>query len=239
VIAGGAGGVGLAVAQALEARGHRIVLLVRDVAKARSAAGVLRGEPAIFACDVTERAAVDAAVAEGASSVGLPLILVNAAGIAESRPLLPPDDDLWERTLAVNLTGPWHATTACLPWMKEAGWGFVCNVASTAALEGYPYVAAYVASKHGLLGLSRALAADLAGSGVRVTTICPGFLDTPMTARTVANMTAKTGMDEEAARAALAAMNRSGRLIAPAEVAAGILRLLDGEAAAGVPLRLD
>ncbi len=239
LIAGGAGGVGLAAARRLEALGYRIVLLVRDVHKGREAARQLEREPAIHACDVTDRAAVEEAVREAAASVGPPLVLVNAAGIAESRPLLPPDDDLWARTLAVNATGPWIATTACLPYMQEAGHGFVCTVASTAALQGYRYTAAYVASKHAVLGLTRALAADLGSSGIRVTAVCPGFLDTPMTARTVANMTAKTGMGEDDARAALASMNPSGRLITPEEVADRIVALLQGAVDEDEPNRMD
>lgn len=239
LIAGGAGGVGLAVARRLEVQGYRVVLLVRDARKGREAARRLTSEPAVYACDVTDRKAVDEAVQEAAARVGPPLVLVNAAGVAESRPLLPPDDELWARTLAVNTTGPWLTTTACLPFMKKAGHGFVCTVASTAALEGYRYTAAYVASKHAVLGLTRALAADLAGSGVRVTTVCPGFLDTPMTARTIANMTAKTGMPEAEARAALGGMNRSGRLIDPDEVAAAIMALLAGERTEAEPNRID
>lgn len=239
LIAGGGGGVGVAVAGRLEKLGYRIVLLVRDAGKARAAAAGLETEPAIYACDVTDRAAVEAAVGAAAQEVGLPLVLVNAAGIAESSRLLPPDDDLWARTMAVNTTGPWITSTACLPWMKDAGQGFICNVASTAALEGYRYTAAYVASKHAVLGLTRAMAADLEDSAVRVTAVCPGFLDTPMTARTVANMTAKTGMAEDAARDALGSMNRSGRLIDPDEVAAAIVGLLHGEHDGTEPLRLD
>jgi NAD(P)-dependent dehydrogenase (short-subunit alcohol dehydrogenase family) len=239
LITGGAGGLGSAVARALDAQGYRVVLLVRSTARGREVAEGLRGEAAVYACDVTERDAVDAAVRQAAEEIAPPLVLVNAAGIAESRPLLPPDDDLWAKTLAVNVTGPWHAATACLPYMEEAGWGFVCNVASTAGLEGYRYTAAYTTSKHALVGLTRAMAEDLRGSGVRVTAVCPGFLDTPMTARTVANMVRKTGMSEEEARAALAGMNRSERLIDPEEVAAAILDLLQGEGGHGAAVRID
>ena len=141
-------------------------------------------------------------------------------------PCSPPDDDLWQRTLAVNATGSWIAATACLPHMKTAGYGFVCNIASTAALEGYSYTAAYVASKHAVLGLTRALRADLQDTGVGVTSVCPGFLDTPMTDRTIANMSAKTGMDEGRARTALAQMNTSKRLITPDEVAQVVMEQL-------------
>ncbi len=239
LITGAAGGLGRAVARRLDAAGYRVVLLVRDTAAGRAVAAELKGEAAIHACDVTDRAAVEAAVRRTAQEIAPPLVLVNAAGIAESRPLLPPDDALWAKTLAVNATGPWIAATACLPYMQEAEWGFISNVASTAALEGYAYTAAYCASKHALLGLTRAMAADLAKTRIRVTAVCPGFLDTPMTARSVATMVAKTGMSPADARAALGAMNRSGRLIDPDEVAAAILAQLQDENARDEPLRLD
>jgi len=123
--------------------------------------------------------------------------------------------------------------------MQAAGAGFVCHVASTAALRGYRYTAAYVASKHALLGLSRALAEDLAGTGVRVATVCPGFLDTPMTDRTVANLVEATGMDAAKARAALARMNARGRLIDPGEVAAAVRALYDDPEAHGREVTIE
>ncbi len=239
LITGAAGGLGRAVAKRLDAAGYRIALLVRNAAAGRALAAELTGEAAVYVADVTDRDGVEAAVRETAQNVAPPLVLVNAAGVAESRPLLPPDDEVWERTLRVNATGPWITSTACAPHMEDAGWGFIANVASTAALEGYAYTAAYCASKHALLGLTRAMAKDLEKVGVRVSAFCPGFLDTPMTDRTIANMVAKTGMDADAARAALGAMNRSGRLIDPDEVAAAILEQLAGEGGSGEALRLD
>ncbi|MDA1195136.1 MAG: SDR family NAD(P)-dependent oxidoreductase, partial [Planctomycetota bacterium] len=233
------GGLGRAVARQLDAAGYRVVLLVRNASAGRAVAQELQGDAAVYVCDVTERSGVDAAVRAASQEIGPPLVLVNAAGIAISRRLLPPDDDVWARTMAVNATGPWHTTTACLPHMQEAGYGFVCNVASTAALEGYAYTAAYCASKHALLGLTRALARDLDGSGVCVTAVCPGFLDTPMTARTIENMVAKTGMSESAAREALGAMNGSGLLIDPEHVAATILQQLAQGSGHGEALRID
>jgi 3-hydroxybutyrate dehydrogenase len=178
-------------------------------------------------------------VERATGEVAPPLVLINAAGVAASAPLLPPDDDLWARTLAVNTTGAWITSTACLPAMLAARQGFICNVASTAALQGYRYTAAYVASKHAVLGLTRAMACDLEGKGVRVTAVCPGFLDTPMTDRTVANMCAKTGLEEAEARAALAGMNRSGALIDPEDVARAILALKRGDETLGDTLRID
>lgn len=239
LITGAAGGVGQAMARALDARGYRVVLLVRNAAAGRALAESLTGEAHVYVCDVTERAAVEHAVREAAREVAPPLILVNAAGIAESRPLTPPDDALWDRTLAVNATGPWITSTACLPYMQDAEWGFISNVASTAGLEGYAYTAAYCASKHALLGLTRAMAKDLAKTAIRVTAVCPGFLDTPMTDRTIANMVAKTGMSEDDAREALGSMNASGRLITPDEVATAILGQLDADDGSGDALRLE
>ena len=239
LITGAAGGLGRAVAHKLDALGYRVVLLVRNAAAGREVAQELSGEAYVYTCDVTDRQAVEMAVHEAARDVAPPLVLVNAAGIAESRPLLPPDDELWARTLAVNTTGPWITSTAVLPHMQDAEWGFICNVASTAALEGYAYTTAYCASKHALLGMTRAMAKDLAKTAIRVTAVCPGFLDTPMTDRTIANMTAKTGMSDEDARAALGGMNRSGRLITPEEVDEAILGQLAAEDGSGEAIRLD
>jgi NAD(P)-dependent dehydrogenase (short-subunit alcohol dehydrogenase family) len=233
LVTGGGGGLGLAVVRALAAAGHRVVALDRDLSSLDATA--FRAEE----CDVTDRGMVASAVAAIAADLGPPVVLVNAAGIAESAALLPPNDGLWERTLAVNVTGAWIATTACLPHMQEAGSGFVCNVASIAALEGFKYTAAYVASKHAMLGLTRALAADLEGGPVRVCAICPGFIDTAMTERTVENMVQKTGMSTEQARGALASMNRSGRLIDADEVVETVLALLARDDAHGEVVRLD
>jgi NAD(P)-dependent dehydrogenase (short-subunit alcohol dehydrogenase family) len=238
VVTGGGGGLGLAVGGALQRAGYRVALIVRDEDAAAEGAAHYEEPPAIVVADVTDRVAMEAAVAEIAFGIAPPLVLVNAAGIAESAGTLPPDDELWARTLEVNATGTWIASTACLPHMRTAGYGFVCNVASTAALEGYRYTAAYVASKHAVLGLTRALRADFEGTGIGITSVCPGFLDTPMTDRTVANMVEKTGMAAGQARAAIAKMNRSGRLITPDEVADVVLKQL----AAGAPdetVRLD
>jgi NAD(P)-dependent dehydrogenase (short-subunit alcohol dehydrogenase family) len=143
-------------------------------------------------------------------------VLVNNAGLAESAPFATMDDEMWHRALAVNLTGPYHCMRAVLPGMLERGRGRIINIASTAAKQGYAYTAAYVASKHGLLGLTRAVAAEVRGRGVSVTAICPGWLDTEMTARSVERITEKTGRSGAEARAMLAAMNTRGTLIDPA-----------------------
>lgn len=152
-------------------------------------------------------------------------LLVNNAGIAESAPLGKTTDALWERHLALNVTAPFRLCRAALPLLKRAPQGRIVNLASTAGMEGAAYIAAYAASKHALLGLTRVLAHEL--KDVLVHAVCPGFVDTDLTDRSVANIVAATGMGETEARAALAAQNKSGRLIRPDEVAAAVIALLD------------
>jgi NAD(P)-dependent dehydrogenase (short-subunit alcohol dehydrogenase family) len=170
---------------------------------------------------------------------GSPAILVNAAGAAESAPFLRTDDALWDRMLRVNLLGAASATRAALPAMLEAGWGRVVNVASTAALRGYPYVTAYAAAKHGLLGLTRALALEVATRGVTVNAVCPGFTETDIVAESVARIIAKTGRTEAEARAELARHNPQGRLVQPEEVAQAVLFLCGNGAVNGRAIAVD
>jgi NAD(P)-dependent dehydrogenase (short-subunit alcohol dehydrogenase family) len=226
-VTGGGGGLGRAVGRRLVEGGASVALLGRTAATVEEEAKVL-GALAVTA-DVTRRAEVEQAVRTVRAELGPVRWLVNGAGIAEAAPLLPPDDALWERTLGVNATGAWITSTAVLPDMLAAGGGAIVNVASTAALRGYRYTAAYVASKHALLGLTRAMAADLGAKGIRVSAVCPGFLDTQMTDRTIARIVRSTGQGAAEARAALASMNASGRLVAPDAVAAAICDLLRDE----------
>ena len=221
VVTGASRGIGLAIAGALQAQGARVTLMARDAAALQAAAAGLGGATGWQAIDVADAASVAAAF-EGAGRVD---ILVNNAGQASSAPFMKTDEALWRRMLDVNLGGAYHCIQAALPGMLEAGWGRIVNVASTAGLTGYRYVAAYCAAKHGLVGLTRALALELAAKGVTVNAVCPGSTETDIVQEAVANIVRKTGRSEEQARAELAAGNPQGRLVRPVEVAHAVAML--------------
>jgi NAD(P)-dependent dehydrogenase (short-subunit alcohol dehydrogenase family) len=228
VVTGASRGIGLAIARVLMAQGARITLMARDAQALEVAAAELGGDTAWQAVDVTNAEGVAAAFA----LAGAVDILVNNAGQAASAPFGRTDAALWQRMLDVNLTGAYHCIQAALPGMLDAGWGRVVNVASTAGLTGYRYVAAYCAAKHGLVGLTRALALEVANKGVTVNAVCPGFTDTDIVADAVANIVRKTGRTEDQARAELAAANPQGRLVQPEEVAHAVAWLCMSGAAA-------
>jgi NAD(P)-dependent dehydrogenase (short-subunit alcohol dehydrogenase family) len=228
VVTGASRGIGLAVARALLAQGARVTLMARDAAALEAAAAGLGGATAWRTMDVTD----PAAVAQAFAQAGAVDILVNNAGQAASAPFGRTDDALWQRMLDVNLTGAYHCIQAALPGMVDAGWGRIVNVASTAGLTGYRYVAAYCAAKHGLVGLTRALALEVAGRGVTVNAVCPGYTETDIVADAVANIVRTTGRSEEQARAGLAAANPQGRLVRPGEVAHAVAWLCMPGAAA-------
>ena len=181
-------------------------------------------------CDVVENDAVVRAVADTERTLGPIDVLVNNAGISESAPFVTMDDELWDRTLAVNLTGTYHCMRAVIPGMLARRRGRVINIASTAARVGFPNTAAYVASKHGVLGLTRAVALETHGKGVTVNAICPGWIDTDMTRRAIERIVQKTGRTPQEARSVIEQMNPSGRLIHPDEVAAVAAHLASADA---------
>lgn len=234
LVTGGARGIGAACARALLLRGARLTLAGRDQAALAAAAEQLSvlGEVDWQLLDVSDEAAVHAGFAQAARRAGRIDILVNNAGQAQSAPFGKTDSALWQRMLAVNLSGTFHCCQAALPAMLEAQWGRIVNLASTAGLVGYRYVAAYVAAKHGVIGLTRALALEVAAQGVTVNAVCPGYTETDMARAAIANIVAKTGRSEAQARAQLAAGNPQRRLVQSEEVANAVAWLCLPESAA-------
>jgi NAD(P)-dependent dehydrogenase (short-subunit alcohol dehydrogenase family) len=215
VVTGASRGIGLAIARALLAQGARVTLMARDAAALEAAAAGLGDGAAWQTVNVADAASVNDAFARADAAD----ILVNNAGQAASAQFGRTDTALWQRMMDVNLTGAYHCIQAALPGMLDLGWGRIVNVASTAGLTGYRYVAAYCAAKHGLVGLTRALALELADKGVTVNAVCPGYTETDLVRDAVANITRRTGRSADQARAELAAANPQGRLVQPDEVA--------------------
>lgn len=217
LITGGGRGIGAAIARRLAADGMRVVVTGRTEHEIASVAAELGGVGLI--ADLGERAAVDELVSRLGREVGRVDILVNNAGISSSAPLAHVMDGDWDRMLEVNVTAPFRLCRALVPAMVAAGWGRVVNIASNAGVSGYRYTAAYCASKHALVGLTRALAAELAPTGVTLNAVCPGWVETRMVDEASQRIARKTGRTIEEARKALADMSPQQRMLMPEEVA--------------------
>ncbi|MGH2542842.1 MAG: SDR family NAD(P)-dependent oxidoreductase [Ardenticatenaceae bacterium] len=223
VVTGASRGIGRSVSLALAEAGADVALCARSREELESVAAEVRAlarRGMVVTCDVTDPADVARMAAVAVGELGGVDILVNNAGIAGSHKFLDHPDELWHRMLAVNLTGVYYVTKALVPCMMEQRWGRIITIASIAAKSGARYIAAYTASKHGVLGLTRALAAELVSHNITVNAICPGYVDTPMTDGAVETIVVRTGMSAREARATLERMSPQNRLIEPEEVAA-------------------
>jgi NAD(P)-dependent dehydrogenase (short-subunit alcohol dehydrogenase family) len=227
LVTGAGTGIGAAIAHALASAGASVTLAGRRLAPLAAVASAMPpGVRSATVCfDVSDEAAVIRGITQARDGLGPVSILVNNAGQAASAPFGKTSLELWRRLLDVNLTGTFLCSREVLPDMLAAGRGRVINIASTAGQRGYAYVAAYAAAKHGVIGLTRSLALEVARKGVTVNAICPGYTETEILRESIANVVAKTGRTEEAARAEFTKSNPQGRLVQPSEVAATVLWL--------------
>ena len=225
LVTGGGRGIGAACAKGLAAAGAQVIVCGRTQSELEATANQIGGTALV--CDVGDRAATDKMLAQLPGRID---ILVNNAGIAESASLEKTTDELWDRIIEIDATAPFRLVRALVPAMVKAGWGRVVNIASNAGVSGYGYSSAYCAAKHAMVGFTRALAIDLARTGVTINALCPGWVHTKMSEDAVARIAAKTGRGVDDARAALEQMSPQRRMIEPDEVAHAAVMLCAGAA---------
>ena len=224
LVTGGGRGIGAAIARALAGAGARVIVCGRNKLDLDALAKEISG--VAIQLDLLDRKASDDMLA----SLGHVDVLVNNAGVAESAALDRTTDAIWDRVMELDATAPFRVIRALVPSMIKAGWGRVINIASNAGVSGYAYTAAYCAAKHAMVGMTRALAIDLARTGVTINAICPGWVETQMVEEAVTRIASKTGRSTDEARSSLASMSPQKRMIEPAEVAHLALMLCAHEA---------
>jgi len=239
LVTGAGKGIGRAVAEALSGQGHRVALAARGEAELKEVAAGLPGPTLVVPTDVTDPAQVEAMFAAVEREWGPVEVLVANAGAGAAASVVDTTDETWQRMLDLNLTAPFRCLRRALPGMLDAGFGRVVVVASVAAKRGEPMIAAYAASKHGVLGLVRSAAGEVARRGVTVNAVCPGYVDTPMTDSSVEQIASRTGRSLDEAREVLARQQPNNRLVDPAEVASAVLLCVDNAAVNGQGINVD
>ena len=229
LITGGGRGIGKSIALTFAQQGARVAVAARTREQVEQVAAEIGAEAIAVVCDVSDPQSVERMFSETRDRLGDPDILVNNAGIAESATVVSTSDEMWHRHIAINLSGTFYCTRAALSAMLNKGWGRVINIASIAGKTGAPYIVAYSASKHGVLGLTKSIALEVATTGVTVNAICPGYVDTDMVTRGVERITSRTGRTAEEALDILRKMSPQNRLVTPEEVAAVALLLASEE----------